>query len=208
MKTICVIKDGRLYWSDIEGYLKTANANVTALDLKSVLQGISDKNFDIVIAGERSYREISAIPQNIPKLVISEGNIEENRSKGIYVLKWPASKEAFLEMTSRLLYISERRVFRTVITASYKGRPETFLGKSLNFSMSGMAFKLDKPLKIGDILAISFFIPNSDERLNIDMEVMRISNDPADGSVYYGAKFLNIEKGAKEDLDNFIRKIK
>jgi hypothetical protein len=71
--------------------------------------------------------------------------------------------------------------------------------------MSGMAFKVDKPMKPGDILTISFFI--SSKRLKIDAEVMRSSIDPDDGSVYYGARFLNIEKDTEDVMENFIKQI-
>ncbi len=187
MKRICLIRDRRPFWEIIAAYLKTVNAHLSLID-KPVLQIVSEKNPDIVITGGSAYKEISALSQNIPKLVITEGDIAETRSRDVYFLSWPVGKEAFLEMTSRLLYISERRLFKAVISIAPKGRDETYLGKSLNFSMSGMAFKVEKPLNVGDILTISFFIPNSDERLSIDAEVMRNSIDPDDGSVYYGAR--------------------
>jgi len=206
MKTICIIKDGRPFWNDITEYLKAVNALVYLLDYKSVLQGISNKNPDIVIAGERAYKEASAVPENIPKLIITEEKIIENNFKDICLLRWPVSKELFLETTSRLLYISERRLFKTVISITLKGKKETYLGKSLNFSLSGMAFKSDKPLNLGDIMTISFFIPGSDKRVKIVAEVMRNSIDPADGFVYYGARFLEIEESIKDDLEGFIKK--
>ncbi len=208
MKTICIIKDGRPFWNDITEYLKAVNASIFPLDLKTLLQSVSEKNPAIVIAGERAYREVSAIPQGIPRLVIAEGNIAESKSRDVYFLKWPASRESFLEMTSRLLYISERRHFKTVISIAPKGKNETYLGKSLNFSMSGMAFKVDKPLSQGDILTISFFIPNSNKRLILDAEVMRSSVNPDDGSVYYGSRFLSVKEEIKDDLESFISKIK
>jgi hypothetical protein len=208
MKTICIVKDERPFWTEIESYLKTVNARVIPLDLRAVLKDISEKNPDIVIAGERALRELAGISQNIPKLVITEGDVAESKSKDVFFLKWTTTKEPFLELTSRLLYISERRIFKTVITIYHKGRNDTFLGKSLNFSLSGMAIKVDRPLDSGDILSISFFIPNSDNRISIDAEVMRKSVDLDGSFVYYGVRFIDLDDRIKDMLEGFIKKIK
>lgn len=207
MKTIFLIKDEMPFWEEIVRDLKTVNAKVFLFD-KSILQGISEKAPDIVIAGERSYKETAALFQDIPKLIITEGKITESRYKDVYFLSWPEGKDAFLEITARLLYISERRIFRTIIRITPKGKNETFFGRSLDFSLSGMAFKVERALNIGDLLRVSLFIPNSDEQINIGVEVMRSSIDPDDGSTYYGARFINIEKGVKDALEDFIKKIK
>lgn len=205
MKTICIIKDGRPFWNEVTGYLKAVNAEVIPMDFRSLLQSIAEKNPDIVIAGERAYKEVSSIPKNIPKIVITEGNIVETKSEDICFLRWPVRREIFLDATSKFLYVSERRAFKTVITISHKDR--TYLGKSIDFSLSGMAFKVDRPLNSGDILTISFYIPGADKRLNIDAEVMRNSIDSKDNSVYYGAKFLDMDKNTKDLIEGFIKKI-
>lgn len=208
MKTICIIKDGRPFWEEITEYLKAVNARVFPMTDKFDLQSILEKSPDIVITGERAYKEISALSQNMPKLIITEGGSAESKSKDVYFINWPAGEEAFLEMTSRLLYISERRLFKTVISITMRGKNNVFMGRSLNFSMSGMAFKSDRPLNSGDILTISFFIPGSDERLSVDAVVMRSSIDPDGGAVYYGARFFGIGKDIRNALERFIKKIK
>ena len=205
MKTICLIKDEKPFWKEIEEYLILVNARVFPLNEKDALQNISEKNPDIIIGGERTYEVASFISQNIIKLFVLDKDVKEDKNKNAYFLKWPVTKEAFLDMTSKLLYIYDRRFFRTIISITPKGKNETFLGRSLNFSMSGMAFNVDKPMKPGDILTISFFI--SSKRLKIDAEVMRSSIDPDDGSVYYGARFLNIEKDTEDVMENFIKQI-
>lgn len=208
MKTICILKDKRPFWNEITMYLEDVNVKVFCLDGKSVLQEISDKTPEIIIAGEKAYKEMSSVPERIPKLIITEGNIAETKSRNVYFLRWPVRREPFLEMTSRLLYISERRLFTTVITIMPKGKEEPCFGRSVNFSMSGMAFKSDKLLKQGDILTISFYIPDCDKRVKVEVEIMRNSVDPQDRSLYYGARFLNIEDNVKDELESFIKKIK
>ncbi len=208
MKTICILKNRQTFWKDIAMYLEDVNANVCYLESESVLQDITSNPPDILIAEEKSYKEILSLPESIPKLIITEGDITEIKSRNIYFLRWPAGREPFLEMTSRLLYVSERRLFTTVITIVPKGKEEACFGKSVNFSMSGMAFTSDKLLRQGDILTVSFYIPGSYKRVKLEMEVMRNSIDPKDRSLYYGARFLNIENDVKDAFESFIKKIR
>lgn len=205
MKTIYIIKDGRPFWNEVTGYLRAVNADVIPMDFRTLLQSIAKKNPDIVIAGERAYKEVSSIPRNIPKIVITEGNIAETKADDICFLRWPVRRETFLEATSKFLSVPERRVFKTVITISLEGK--SYLGKSVDFSMNGMAFRIDRTMKQGDIMTISFFIPGADKRFNIDAEVMRSFIDSKDNSVYYGAKFLNMDKNTKDLIEGFIKKI-
>ncbi len=208
MKTICLVRDGRPFWQEVESYLKAVNARVFASEYKTLQQDILSKKPEIVIAGERSYREVLSIAQFIPKLIIYEGKADEINTKDVYFLRWPEGRSSFLEITSRLLYISERREFKTVINISFKDRKETFLGKSVNFSMTGMAFKFEKDMNLRDIVTVSFFLPGNAGRISIEAEVMRQSTNPDDKTTYYGARFLNLSGDTKNILENFIKKIR
>lgn len=208
MKTICIIKDREPCWREIASYLEDVNVRVCYLESGSFLQEIADNSPDILIVSEKIYKEGLYVPESIPKLIITGQEIPEAKIKNVYFLKWPARQEPFLEMTSRLLYVSERRLFTTVITIVHKGKKEPFFGKSVNFSMSGMAFKSDNLLRQGDILTISFYLPACYKRVTLEVEVMRNSIDPQDRSLYYGARFLNMEHSVKDAFEDFINKIK
>lgn len=207
MKTICIIKDERSFWEEIEGYLKDVNARVFSFDSPS-LECLSERNQDLIIGNVRIYKKLISIPQNIPKIVITDETIPDDKSRDIYFIKWPISKDTFLEITSRLLSISLRRTFKTIISITSKVDNETCIGQSLDFSMSGMSFKSEKSFNVGDILKLGFFIPNFSERVSFDAEVMRSYFDPDDVSIHYGARFLNIDEKMKKVLEGFIKKIK
>lgn len=192
-------------WKEVAGYLKSANAEVFTFD-ESALSATLPRQPDLIIAGEKAYQAISA--QNIPKIVIADGNAKavERKAKDIYFVVWPISKEAFLEITARLLYISERRVFNALITITLKDKNETYLGRSENFSMSGIAFKCDKPLNKADEVIISFYVAGVSRRVSLEADVVRSAIDPADGTAYYGARFINLTAETKDILSRFIEK--
>ena len=208
MKTICLIRDERPFWEEIAVYLKTVNAKILVLYNISFLQGLSGKDQDLIIGSIRIYKKLISIPQDIPKLIITDGTFPEGKSGNNYFINWPISKDTFLEVTSKLLSVSERRIFKTIISIIRKGDVKTSMGQSFDFSMSGMSFKADGTFNTGDILKLGFFLPNFNERLSFDVEVIRSCFDPADASIHYGARFLNIEGKIKDAIEVFIKKIK
>lgn len=206
MKSICIVRDDSPFWWEIAGYLKTANARVFLLDEENAAEELADKRADIIIACERSLKTLPPASKDIPKIVIVTGDVPQAKSKGIYFLKWPENRASLLDVTSRLLHISERRLFRAVIGVAKQGDPGITMGRSEDFSLSGIAFKIDRALKKGDVVTISFFVPGSDKRLSLDAEVARSSVDPADGAVYYGARFVNLSPQVQDTLRKFVSK--
>ncbi|MBI4822730.1 MAG: PilZ domain-containing protein [Nitrospirae bacterium] len=207
MKTICLIKDKRPLWEEVIGYLKSANAEVFTSD-ESALSATLPRKPDLIITGEKTYRSMNATLQNTPKIIVTDGKqmTVERKTKDVYFIVWPVYKEAFLEITARLLYISERRVFNALITITSKDKNETFIGRSENFSMTGIAFKCDKPLSRTDNVIISFYVTGLSRRVSLEAEVMRSAIDPTDGTTYYGARFINLSAETKAILTRFIEK--
>lgn len=207
MKTIYLIKDKSPLWEELADYLKTVNAEVIHLKEKSVVDGLSKTPPHLIILSEIHYEAISNISKNIPKIIIKDSAVQtgpEVKAKDTYFLSWPIDKAAFLEITSRLLYISERRLFNALITVTLKDKNESYMGSSENFSLTGVAFKVDAALNTGMTVTISFFVPNLGKRVNLDAEVVRTSLDPVTGLVYYGARFLNLTPEAKAILSQFV----
>lgn len=205
MKSICLIRDKRPLWEEVIGYLKSANAEVFIFD-ESDLSATLSKKPDLIISGEKAHETISV--QNIPRIIVTDGKqmTVEKKTKDVYFVVWPLYKEAFLEITARLLYISERRVFNALITIAFKDKKETYIGRSENFSMTGIAFKCDKLLKKADKVIISFYVAGLSKMVSLEAEVMRSAIDPADGMTYYGARFISLTSETKKILSHFIEK--
>lgn len=209
MKTIWLVKDGSPFWGTVNAYLSAVNAKVTFVRAEVLGENIEKRaSPDLIITGRGHLDAVAGLPRELSRLVVAEGMSSGEGSRGVYLLRWPALREAFLEMTSRLLYISDRRLFKTVISVSPKGSENIFLGKSMNFSTTGLAFKLDRELSVGDVVVLSFFTPDSEDRLRVEAEVTRCSVDPEDGSSYYGARFLGVKGAVRRELELFINGIR
>jgi len=200
VKTICLLRDERPFWPDISRGLESVNALLT--------NDISAGRPDLIITGPDTLGSLPASVEGISKLVIvgKGARTPDIKPRDIHYIEWPVSKETFLETTSRMLYIQERRVFHALISITLKGKNETYMGNSENFSISGVAFKVDAPLKTGDTVTIGFYMPNIARRINVDAEVVRATQDPSDRSAYYGAKFINMGTAEKKLLGDFIEK--
>jgi len=199
VKTICILRDARPFWPDISRGLESVNALLT--------NDISAGRPDLIITGPDALKSLPPQAAGIPKLVIvGKGSpVPDIKPRDLNYIEWPVSKEVFLETTSRLLYIQGRRVFHALISITLKGKDETYMGNSENFSLSGLAFKVDAPLKTGDTVTIGFYMPNIARRINVDAEVVRATRDPS-GLVYYGAKFINMGTAEKKLLGEFVEK--
>ncbi|MDP2166895.1 MAG: PilZ domain-containing protein [Thermodesulfovibrionales bacterium] len=205
MKTICLIKDKRPFWNEIAGHLRDANAKVVALEQNEGAAVLRSKP-DIVITGEAAFRGLSGEAKDIPRIVIVDGKPPEERLKNVRYLMWPEDKEHMLEITSQMLHVSERRLFKAVIGIERKGEKAMYMGRSENFSETGLAFKVDTALKAGDTVLVSFYVMGIDKRVSLEAEVARSGVDPDDGSAYYGARFINLTHKDKEILSGFVGK--
>jgi len=199
-KTVCIIKDRSHFWPKIEEFLKGAGANIKPLRSEETI--LSESECDLLIGTEGILR--LSLPRGVPKLIISSKKADRAWSRDIEYMVWPVAEDAFLEMTSRLLHLSQRRRFKTVITIKVPKEDMPIVGRSEDFSTTGLSFKVDRELRKNDNIAVSFHIPDIDKRLTLDAEIMRVGIDPADGSRYYGAKFIGLDDSEKEALQRFV----
>jgi two-component system phosphate regulon response regulator PhoB len=120
------------------------------------------------------------------------------------VIPKPVKTIELFSKISELLVIPQRQDIRTLLHVSVKGREEklSFLGISLNISISGMLLETDQELKKGDLLTwtVSF-----GQREIVAMgTVMRVSK-PAPGKFQYGVKFLNLDTKSLIIIEQFVK---
>lgn len=201
-----MIKGAEGFWGEVARLLQSVNAGLSVFEGRKRYDKDAGPTPSLLIVSAGALSSAGPLPANVPVLVLTGGEAGQKMPRGFFHLKWPEEKDSFLETTSRLLYVSGRKLFRTAISIRRKGNDETFMGKSVNFSRTGMAFRTAKKLDEGDLIEIGFFIPNSDDEVVVEAEVMRVSADPADGSVYYGAKFRGSSKDLLDAFEAFIGK--
>lgn len=131
--------------------------------------------------------------------------LQRGRNCGANVcLKRPFSAKLLLEHVEKLLAISVRRGYRVLLRAKVKGAKDdaTFFCTSQNLSATGILIEADRPLRTGEQLSCSFYLPGS-AHITADGEVARTETMP-DGKTQYGIRFTIILPEHKSAIEAFI----
>jgi len=119
-------------------------------------------------------------------------------------LKRPFSARTLLDHVEKLLSISVRRGYRVLLRAKVKGAKDdaTFFCTSQNLSATGILIEADRPLRSGEQLTCSFYLPGSTQ-ITADGEVARTETMP-DGKQQYGIRFTGISPEQTREIEKFI----
>lgn len=208
-KNIYIIKDGSTFWKKIEWLLTNVNAKIFTFNEQSAPDIKFDPKPDLVIAAEPVYKRISFLFQNYPRLIIQDSDsfnptIHESKDKEYGIASWPVEDGAFLELTSSMLNLPERKVFRTLIRIFPFGKETFYIGQSENFSLTGIAFKSEANLNHGDGVTISFHVPVISANLKLDAKVVREYYIKDSDATFYGARFIDVDDKDKDILFKFV----
>lgn len=111
---------------------------------------------------------------------------------------------SLLGLTSRLLGVSERRIFHAVIGVRRAGQAHVSMGASREFSLSGLSFSLEVELPLDERVVITFFVPGARQRVALEAEIVRSFMDPEDGAACYGARFVGLSAEERDMLKGFV----
>ena len=209
MKKICLIRGGGEYWRKIEDFLGVVNAAVVVMDGEPRQEEIMGHHPDLLITDSRVHHNMLRWLGQMPVIVVKESTppttmLREAADRNLLITGWPLEKSRFLDITSSMLSIAPRRVFRTLIRIFSEGDDIGSLGQSADFSLSGMAFKAEMRFSRGDEITISFSIPEASDSLRIGIEIVRSASAGEDGRSVYGARFLNVAAEDRRLLTTFI----
>jgi hypothetical protein len=209
MKRICLIRGTGEYWSKIEGFLSGVNAAVVVMDGDPQQEEIMGHHPGLLITDSRGHHNMRRWLGRMPVVVVKEGTppttmLREAAGRNLLITGWPLEISRFLEITSNMLSIAPRRVFRALIRLFREGDDIGSLGRSTDFSLSGLAFKSEQGFSHGDEVTISFSIPEARRSLRIGVEIVRKTSAGEDGRSVYGARFLDIDAEDRRLLTTFI----
>lgn len=209
MKRILLIEDERPFWPRIRDLLAKVNAVVSEVRPGDAIPAGASARPDLVVIGDASHAGRPPGWWDGALLVLEKG-----RAPDLITPIGPDSRQmaasssigerAFLSLTSRLLGVSERRLFHAVIGVRRAGEEHVYMGASREFSLTGLSFALAVDLQPSERVAISFFVPGARRRVSLSGEVARAFADPGDGSRCFGARFVGLSADEQEVLKRFI----
>lgn len=208
MRTVLVVRDDGGFWAEVEARLAKANARVVACTAADLTATVDEVGPDLVVLGEavhRAQKEALMRPQIVVRREASPGvQVVEGARPALAYAGWPLAETTFMELTARMLRVSERRIFRALIRILRPRIRESFMATSLDFSLTGIALRTDHLLELGETVVISLHLPGGKGSLRLLSEVTRLATDPTDGSTYYGARYLNLDPPTRRSLREFV----
>jgi len=207
LKNVYLLRDEGRHWDEIEGYLRGVNANIFHFRDDINPRDLKKAPPDIFVIGEQPGSSLLTYRlRNHVIMVVRDGGIPgavspaPNNPK-LVTVNWPMTSAAFLKLSAELARLSERRVFRALLRIFPKdGAPA--MGRSLDFSHSGMALRTTHRLAIGAEMEISLSLPNLDKSVRFPVQIVRSSPDGEESD--YGVRFVGLDEEQQKILDEFI----
>ena len=208
MKDVLILKDARLLWQTIQIYLGGINAAVRVVDAGEPEEKIAGGEADLLIMGAEQFRS-GGVPRGYLKVIVidpggSLGELSGKLRRGDSCLEWPCSRERFLEQTASVLGVAPRKVFQTVIRIFVPSVQYGVVGKSADFSLTGMSFTAEGFFSIGQKVSVSLSLPAEQQRIILEGKVARSRSDNGGRFTLYGVEFGDIDRATEEALKTFV----
>ena len=212
MKHLLLIDDRMLDWSQVALGLQEVNARISVFTLEESRQAVEKGEVDLVILGEESHRLLAEPFRNTPVIIISEEippgeTIRARAGRNAVRLGWPVSRKTFIEMTSRILSVPERRSFRIPVLIGIGKGGVSFRGNSEDFSLAGMSFITAGSLEPKEEITVSFGGHEESRSLRLGARVVRRHEAVDPESMLYGARFRKLTKEERHALERFVWRI-
>lgn len=208
MRTVLLVRDDAAFWDEVGSRLGKANARVVACTAEELVAAADEVGPDLVVLSDRVHQGAGAGLRQ-PRIVVRlepqpSVRVVDGSRPPLAFAGWPLPEATFLELTARMLRVSERRTFRALIRILRPRVRETVMGTSLDFSITGMALRTETALELGETVVISLHLPAGRGSLSLLSEVTRVASDPTDASTFYGARFLNLDPPTRQSLREFV----
>jgi hypothetical protein len=209
MKRILLIEDDRPFWPRVRDLLTKVNAVVEEVRHGNPAGMGAGSRPDLVVIGDTGFASRPRGWWAGALLVLEKGRAPDLVTPiGAGDRQMAASSSidecAFLALTSRLLGVAERRLFRAIIGVKRAGQAHVHMGASREFSLTGLSFSLAADLRPEERIVISFFVPGAGSRISLEAEVARSFVDPEDGSGCFGARFVGLSANEQQILKRFV----
>jgi hypothetical protein len=207
MLNVYILKDEGNHWREVERCLQSVNANVIPFDPKIGPDGLT-KTPGLVIVGEGAWSELLDFKLRKQVVIVigrsgDAGTITPDPDNEKRVsLCWPVTTQKFLNLTSELSLLAERRVFKAILRLFQGESDFPVMGQSIDFSSSGLAFRAQSDFEIGERIDVSCSLPGVETSLRIPIEIVRKADETA--GIIYGARFLGLDALDRRAIEKFI----
>ena len=126
------------------------------------------------------------------------------------VILKPINPSEFLQKIGKYINIPVRRDIRIlggIGVEGERGTPsESFLGNTVNISVSGVLIETGHALSIGETVSCSFFLPGNSTPITATGGVVRKTDGRGPGMNYYGIRFMDIREEDKLAIESYIKR--
>lgn len=224
MKKVLLVDDVKLFLELEKTLLTRSNLQLfTATSGKEAMEIHRKEKVDLILCdlympgmnGDEVCRIIRADEElkktSIIMVTTSAKDIEMCMTAGANdcILK-PINPTELLKKVSKYVNIALRRDIRILARIGVEGvkgvGAESFLGNTVNISLSGVLIETSHIFTIGEAVACSFFLPGNSTPLTVSGEVMRKANGAQVGMNYYGIRFIDIKEEDKRAIESYVKR--
>lgn len=206
-KNIGILCDERPFWDELAEFLREVNAKLFMAPAAS-WEVLGRRPLDLLVLSAEAHGELPARRHHLATLVVHDEpprQLAAAPPASLARVAWPLRKEQLHTVTSRLLQIPPRREFHSLIRFFFPGQDRSWIGRTVDFSLSGLAFSSDEALEPGTVVDASLSLPNHGSSLRLSLEVMRKRPAAHGEPSTYGAQFVGIDARSATIIEEFVR---
>jgi hypothetical protein len=209
MQKIALVTDDSYFWKLVEAYLGSINADITVLAPGASPDEIAGCGASLLIVGGDQIPSLRSPLRLVKTIVIVEGGMPlpeqtGNAQRKTRFLRWPVHRDQLLAETAAMLGIAPRKDFKALIRIFSPDAEFGVVGRSIDFSLTGMSFTADRYYSISHQVSIALSVPDGKERLLLGGRIARNWINEVDGSREYGVEFHSLDGKTAQSLKNFV----
>jgi hypothetical protein len=213
VKRLLFIADSPSRWEEVEGLLGRANTCNRTLSPLEAQEYLGKEKPDLLVLGEGDLDLFAEAGKDLAKLIISDDLapgtvIRAREGRNIIKVGWPADEELLQELTRSLLLVPERKACRRGLRVTARKERRTFRGESMDFSLTGMAFRTAGVLTAEEEITVAFSCNSRGRDLCLEAQVVRSLPGCAGARILYGTRFTRLSPEDRHSLERFVWGIK
>jgi hypothetical protein len=209
VKKIVFVTDDSHFWKFVEDSFESINDDVVSMPPDATDEDIAASGADLLVMNFDRLSPLSSPLRRLKTIIIINGSAkppEQTRSsrERVTYLAWPFTQSRILADAAAMLNISPRKKFRAIVRIFSSDSEAGTLGRSIDFSTTGMSFTSEEYFTVGKRLTVALSVPGGGDRLELPGRVVRDWTNEADGTREYGVEFMSLDNSVAAALSQFV----